>query len=92
MENIRDIIKAKTASDLPPESTGARDRIMSYLQELAKDDKDNWMSRRTICSGAKVSQAYTSHVLDELIADGLIERGVVGRKTYFRKKVNEPSS
>lgn len=82
----RDIIKADDASSLPTDYTPAKDKITTFLTEIDNDDHRNWSAIKTISEGSGVSSVYTRHVLDSMLKDATIERGLRGKKAYFRLK------
>ncbi len=88
-DKLRDIIVANSLDELPEESSFAKDRIVGYLKTMHKDNPKFWMSRKTIAEESKVGAVYTCHVLDNLLREERIEKGMVGRKAYYRLVVED---
>ncbi len=83
-DKLRDIIVANSLDELPAESSFAKDRIVGYMETMSKENPKFWMSRKTIATESKVSAVYTCNVLDKLLQEQRIEKGMVGRKAYYR--------
>jgi len=81
---IKDVIQAESAATFPTEDVGAKERVLTFLRELQKDDPKNWTSIKTISEESKVSSVYLRHIVEKLIKDKTIERATIGRKQYFR--------
>ena len=79
-----DIIQASNVKDFPTESTGAKEKVVTFLSGLQEQDTRSWASIKTIAQESKVSPVYTRHVLDKLTEDQVIEKGNMGKKQYFR--------
>jgi len=83
-EENRDVIRATDVSTFPVQTGSAKDRILDIFKSLNKEDESIWASVKTISEESQVSNIYTRHVLDALLKSGTIEKGVRGKKTYFR--------
>ena len=81
---IRDFIQADDATALPTDYSPAKDKIMEFMADVFKDDHRNWAAIKTIAQGADVSPVYTRHVVDQLQEEKKLERGLRGRKSYYR--------
>ena len=81
---IQDFIQSDNATSLPSDYTPAKDKVMGFMGDVFKDDSRNWAAIKTIAQGSEVSPVYTRHVLDQLLDEGLIERGLRGKKAYYR--------
>ena len=81
---IKDFIQADNAMSLPSDYTPAKDKVMGFMGDVFKEDGRNWAAIKTIAQGSEVSPVYTRHVLDQLLDEKLIERGLIGKKAYYR--------
>ena len=81
---IQDFIQADSATALPTDYTPAKEKVMGFMEEVFKEDNRNWAAIKTIAQGSNVSPVYTRHVLDQLHEAKLLERGLIGKKAYYR--------
>jgi len=88
-DKLRDIIVADSVDELPAETSIAKERIFTYMKKMNDEDPRYWMSRKTIADESKVSSVYTCNVLEKLLQENKIEKGVVGRKSYYRLPIRD---
>ncbi len=81
---ISDFIQADNATSLPSDYTPAKEKIMGFMKQVHDESPKNWAAIKTIAQGSTVSPVYTRHVLDQLQEEKKIERGLIGKKAYYR--------